>query len=148
MPESARVEQEKRMINFLKREHLMVISTINKEGAPESAVVGYTETPNLEIIFCTFNTTRKYANLKKNPHVSLVIGWDVDEKITIQYEGVAEEVIDTNELDKHKKLHIAKRPKREKHVYDSRERCFKVKPKWIRYSHLSKDPEEIFELRF
>ena len=137
----------KKILDFLKRNHLMVISTINLEGEPQSAVVGFTELHSLEIIFGTHNTTRKYGNLQKNKHVSLVIGWDFEEKITVQYEGIAKEIIG-DEMKKYQKLHIEKRPKREKHVNDSKERVFKIEPKWIRYSDLSKDPLEIFEIDF
>ncbi len=62
------------------------MSTINKEEKSESAVVAIAETEDLELIFGTFFTTRKYANLKLNPHVSVVIGWDDGEKITSELE--------------------------------------------------------------
>jgi len=139
------MNNKEKILHFMKKEELMVISTLNKEGKPQSAVVAYTETRDLEIIFGTFNNTRKYANLKNNASVSLVIGWNIDEKITIQLEGDAQELFG-QELEKCRKLHIAKNPKREKWCYEVQERFFKIKPVWIRYSDLSKEPEEIFEI--
>ncbi len=143
----ARKDQEQKILDFLKRHHLMVISTINSKGEPQSAVVGFTERPNLEIIFGTYNATRKYKNLQENSKISLVIGWDSEEKITIQYEGIAKEA-KQDDSKEYQQLHIEKRPKRGKHVHDPRERVFRTKPTWIRYSDLSKDPEEIIEITF
>lgn len=141
------MDKKKKTLEFLKKKQLMVISTINSEGNSQSAVVGFTETSDLEIIFGTSNETRKYSNLQKNKNISLVIGWDLEEKITVQYEGVAREM-NGAEFEKCKKLHILKNPKREKHSNNFRERFFKITPKWIRYSDLSKNPEEIFEIEF
>ena len=137
------MDKKQIILNFLKKEQLMVLSTINKKGKPQSALVGFSETPNLEIIFGTLNTTRKYENLMNNKEVSLVIGWNLPESITIQYEGVAEEITDSS-LEEYKISHINKSPKREKSVRDARERIFKIMPKWIRYSDLSN--KEIFEI--
>src|SRR3989344_4548100 len=124
------MSKENRILSFLKKQQLMVISTINNEGKPESAVVSYSEYPSLEIVFGTFNDTRKYKNLKKNQNVSLVIGWGEKEKITLQYEGVAEEIKDKKELILCKKNHISKNPGSESFVNHPKERIFKIKPKW------------------
>lgn len=140
-------DKKKKILDYMKKVELMVISTINKEGKPESALVGFSETRDLEIIFGTPNKTRKYTNLKSHKNVSLVIGWELDEKITIQYEGSAQEVTG-KEAEKCRKLHIAKNPKREKWVHEEGEAMFKIKPKWIRYSDLSKYPREMFEVNF
>lgn len=135
------------ILEFIKKKQLMVISTINREGNSQSAVVGFSETPELEIIFGTSCETRKYSNLQTNKNVSLVIGWDLEEKITVQYEGVVKEAVG-EEIKICKSLHINKNPKREKHSNHPKERFFKIKPRWIRYSNLSKSPEEIFEIDF
>lgn len=140
------MDKNQKILNFLKRKELMVISTINENGSPESAVVGFSETPEFEIIFGTFNDTRKYRNLKVNKKVSVVFGWELEEKITVQYEGEAEE-LSGSEMERCRSLHIAKNPKREKHAFHEKERIFKIKPKWIRYSKLEGE-EEIFEVDF
>ena len=128
----------------MKEEKLMVISTLNGNGLPESALVGFSQTDKLEIIFGTFNEIRKYSNLMVNKNVSLVIGLDLGKKMTIQYEGVAQEV-NGKKLEQCKKIHISKLDN-EEYVNSPRERIFKINPKWIRYSNSSKDPEEIFEI--
>jgi hypothetical protein len=44
-------------------------------------------TPELEIIFDTVASSRKYANLLANPAASFVIGWSGE--VTVQFEGGA-----------------------------------------------------------
>jgi hypothetical protein len=41
-----------------------VVSSISSTGAPQSALVGIAVTDQLEIIFDTLRSTRKYENLK------------------------------------------------------------------------------------
>jgi len=73
---------------FIAQQKLGVVSTINSENKPESAVVGIAVSENLEIIFDTVKASRKYRNIIRDPHVAFVIGWD--NEITVQYEGIAE----------------------------------------------------------
>lgn len=61
---------------FIKQNSLGVVSTINMANQPESALIGIAVSINLEIIFDTVKTSRKYNNLVNTPNVSLVIGWD------------------------------------------------------------------------
>ena len=75
------------LYTFIAAKPYAVLSTIAANGTPQSALIGIAVTPNLEIIFDTLTTTRKYANLLARPTCSLVIGWD-DEQ-TLQYEGTA-----------------------------------------------------------
>ena len=83
------MDQKKIILDFIKKQNLAVLATVG-EIAPESSVLEFGENDNLEIILDMYNSSRKYKNMKKNPNVSLVIGWDED--ITIQYEGVAKEL--------------------------------------------------------
>ncbi len=76
------------ILTFIKRHRLAVISTVTTDGKSESAAIEFGENDNFELIFDAFENSRKIQNLRKNPHVSLVIGWG--DNITVQYEGVAE----------------------------------------------------------
>ena len=58
-------------------------------GAPQAAVVGFAVSDTLEFVFDTLGATRKMANLRRDPRVALVVGWD-DER-TAQIEGIADE---------------------------------------------------------
>ena len=139
------MDKKKQILEFIRQNRLAVVSTIDsKESRPEAALVAYSETENLELIFATFSDSRKYENLQKNQKVALVIGgWDED--ITVQYEGVAAELEDAD-LEECRKIHLTKNPESEEYAYDEKQRYFKITPTWIRYSDLTKDPPEIFEI--
>jgi general stress protein 26 len=62
--------------DFIKQHDLAVISTLTKDNKPESALIGIAVSENLELIFDTIKTSRKYQNLINNPQVALVISWD------------------------------------------------------------------------
>jgi len=138
-------DKERRILNFVKKHKLAVLATINNEGKPESSVIEFSEKNNLELIFDTFSSFRKYKNIKSNPEVAIVIGWD--ENITIQYEGTATELKD-KELQESINLHINKLQDAKKFVGMEGIKFFKITPKWIRYTDISNEPWEIFEIKF
>ena len=78
------------LYEFIKKQWLAVLTTVNEKLQPEAALIGIAVTPELEIVFDTSNTSRKYQNIIQNPAVALVIGWD--NEITLQYEGIATEL--------------------------------------------------------
>ena len=139
--------QKNKILNFLKTNNLMVLSTISKNNTSQSALVAFAETEHLELIFGTFSTTRKYTNLKHNTRVSIVIGTDETTNLTLQYEGIASEVTG-NEFEQCKNIQLKKNPTSKKYASHKDQRYFKITPCWIRYSDLSKNPEEILELQF
>ncbi len=131
--------------NFLKDHQIGVISTVTENGNPEAAVIGFAETDNLELIFETFSTYRKYKNIKSNNKIAFVIGWD--ENITVQYEGEAHE-LKVEEKEKYKEIYFTKRPIAKKWENKLEIRYFKVIPRWIRYSNLNAKPWEVLEVNF
>lgn len=138
---------KRKMLDFLTMHELCVISTIHADReAPESAVVGFGQTEELEIIISTSNTSRKYANIQKNPHVSLVIGWD-GRVGTIQYEGVAKEVAQ-DDVEKYSQFLIEKNIDNSKFVKQSDIRYFIIKPSWIRFIDNAGDPPGKHEIDF
>ena len=92
------------VFQFMNSERLAVLATVGEEAKPEAALMGFAVTPELEIIFDTVKSSRKYPNLKKNPRVAWVIGCTTE--ITVQYEGIAEE-LEGEELAKYKKIYFA-----------------------------------------
>jgi len=64
---------------------LAVLATTSGDHQPEAAVVGIAITRELEIVFDTVRSSRKYHNLIAQPKVALVIGWK--NETTIQFEG-------------------------------------------------------------
>jgi uncharacterized pyridoxamine 5'-phosphate oxidase family protein len=133
------------ILNFLRKHHIGVISTISSDGSPEAAVIEVAFTDSFEIIFDTFNTYRKYANLKNNPKAAFVIGWD--ENITVQYEGEATELTGDG-LEKYKKQYLGHNPDAQKWLAFKELVYFKVTPKWLRYRDGNQDPIEPVEISF
>jgi pyridoxine/pyridoxamine 5'-phosphate oxidase len=119
------------LLLFLKEHRLGVQSTVSPAGDPQAAVVGIAVTPELEIVFDTLDTTRKCRNLRANPKIALVIGWD--QEITVQLEGIADEPAGA-ERDRILEAYFAVYP-------DGRDRLawpgithFRIRPTWARYS--------------
>lgn len=75
------------LLAFLRRHRIAVEASVAKDGGPQAAVVGIAVSDELEIIFDTLESTRKYANLRAEPRIALVVGWD--EEATAQIDGVA-----------------------------------------------------------
>ncbi len=128
---------------ILRQHRLAVLATLADGPRPEAALVGFAATPDLEIVFDTVRTSRKYSNLIANPRVALVIGWK--NETTIQYEGIASELGAAEGADL-KEAYYAVYP-------DGRQRAaewpnithFVVRPSWIRYSNFN-DPAVIEEM--
>jgi len=138
------MDKKKIILDFIKKQNLAVLATVG-EIAPESSVLEFGENDNLEIILDMFTSSRKYKNMKLNPNVSLVIGWDED--ITIQYEGIAEE-LNSEEKRMYQEIYWKKNPKAKRWADREGITYFKVVPKWIRYSDLNIHPWKIFEVNF
>jgi len=119
------------LLAFLKRHRYAVQATTSAEGAPQAAVIGIAVTEGLELVFDTLGTTRKAQNLRRDPRVALVVGWD--EEQTAQLEGVADEPRG-EELDRLKAIYFQT-------FADGIERqqwpaitYFRVRLSWARYS--------------
>ncbi len=135
-----------KIYEFIKSHNLAVISTVTHDFLPQSAVIGFSQKENLELVIGTSSKSRKYQNLLKNPRVALVIGWDKGK--TVQYEGEAVEIKGAIERKEAMNNHLSKIPSAAKILNDSEAAIFKIVPKWIRYTDLSSDPWDITELRF
>jgi general stress protein 26 len=135
--------------DFLRIQSMATISTIDKNGLkPESALIAFAETSNLEIIFETFYATRKYENLQYNKNVALVVGWDMVVHRTLQYEGIAEP-IPPQDVARYRSIFLRKKtPCTEQFLLDPRVRLFKIRPLWISYSDYTSPKPHIIELTF
>lgn len=134
------------ILAFFKTQEHTVISTCSLRNEPEAALIGFGETEQLEIVFGTSNLSRKYQNLKENPKVAFVVGWD-DDFITIQYEGIATEIFG-EEMEKLVALYHHKVPSAAVYHTKHDQTYFKVTPTWIRYSDYSGDKDQIVEFSF
>src|SRR3984885_12207462 len=75
--------------SFMARFRYGVVSSTSIAGTPQSALVGIATTPELEIVFDTVKSSRKYPNLIERPSCSFVVGWEGEQ--TVQFEGLATE---------------------------------------------------------
>jgi pyridoxine/pyridoxamine 5'-phosphate oxidase len=130
---------------FMAKFRYGVVSSVSSNGTPQSALVGIAVTTDLEIVFDTLRSTRKYANLKQQPACSFVVGWGGEQ--TVQYEGMATEP-EGAELTRVREAYFAVWP-------DGRDRLawaglmhFVVQPRWLRYSDFDQSPPLIVEMRF
>ncbi|HSS37180.1 MAG TPA: pyridoxamine 5'-phosphate oxidase family protein [Polyangia bacterium] len=130
------------LVRLLREYRLAVVSTVGLDGAPQSAVVGCAISDDLEIVFDTLDSTRKARNLRRDPRLSIVIGWD--REATAQIEGLAD-FPDGRELQRIRDVYFQAYP-------DGRERLawpgithVRVRPRWFRYSDFAQQPAFIFE---
>jgi hypothetical protein len=120
-----------------------VVSSISSTGTPQSALVGIAVTDQLEIVFDTLRSTRKYGNLKARPACSVVLGFPGEK--TLQLEGKAMEP-DGAERARYQEAYFSNWP-------DGRDRLdwiglthLVVRPTWIRFSDFDQRPPLIEEI--
>jgi pyridoxine/pyridoxamine 5'-phosphate oxidase len=132
---------------FMAKHKLGVLGTICQAGTPQAALVGIAITPEIEIIFDTVKSSRKYPNLIARPACSFVIGgWGSGEQ-TVQYEGEAEE-LKSPELQRYQATYFNVYPDGPARMNWPGIVYFVVRPTWIRYSDFDQNPPLIREFTF
>jgi hypothetical protein len=107
--------------------------------------VGIAVTPELEIIFDTVKSSRKFQNLMSNSGCSFVVGWAGE--VTVQYEGQAGQPNGVA-LARYQQAYFARWPECRSHLSWPGITYFVVRPRWIRYSDFDQNPPLIEELTF
>lgn len=138
-------DQQKQVLDFLRARKHGVLSTASPGGKPESAAIEFGTTDQLELIFDTYTTYRKYTNLMQNSRISFVV---FEKDATVQYDGIAAELADAEEAEKLKELFFKQVPEAKKFDAMLDTRFFKVSPTWIRYRDYRISKEPLFELTF
>ena len=133
------------VFGFMNRESLAVLATAADTGQPEAALMGFAVNRELEIIFDTVKTSRKYPNLKRNPRVAWVIGCTTE--VTVQYEGLAQE-LEGEELAKYQQTYFAKFADGPARLTWLGITYFVVRPKWLRYCDYNPRARRIEEKEF
>lgn len=133
------------ILEFMSQKTYMIISTINRSGEPESAVVGFGQTKNFELIFGTVINSRKAQNILSNGSVSAVVGSDM--LGTVQYQGNAR-MLSGGDLDTYTEFYFRKTPEARRHKDNPDERYFIISPKWLRYTDTQVHPWHITEFQF
>ncbi len=113
MPDLTMMRRLKSLILRLLDEHrVMTLATNRPDGWPQATMVGYVNDGFLLYCFVARNT-QKYANIKRDPRISLAIGSDAQNPLDIKglsLAGHAAEVTDRSEYDDVAKLRLKKYP--------------------------------------
>ena len=134
---------KREVLDVMSRHWYCVLSTVDEQGKPESAIVGFSQNKELKLIVGTSSVSRKYANLRRNPHVAVVIG---DERAEVQYEGAARQ-LDKAELDRLLEEHFEKLPGTAKYLEDPDQVWLLIAPAWLRLT-VHEAPDRVEEMRF
>ena len=127
---------------YAKQHRLAVLASTAADGSPQAAVVGVAVTGDLELIFDTLNTSRKYANLKRDPRAAFVLGEGAQ---TLQVQGIAEEL--TGEaLARCKPVYFAVWPDGPARENWRGITYFRVRLTWLRISDYGVEPPRIEEM--
>lgn len=130
--------------SFMSRARYGVVSSLAVDGTPQSALVGIAVTPELEIVFDTVKTSRKYGNLIARPSCSVVLWWGGEQ--TVQIDGLAFEPHGA-QLQHYREAYFIPWP-------DGRDRLnwagivhLVVRPRWIRATDYDQQPPLIEEIQ-
>ena len=130
---------------FIAKQKLGVLGSIATDGSPQSALVGIGVSSELEIIFDTVKSSRKFQNLVANPRCSFAIGWGAE--TTVQYEGLAHQP-EGQELERYRQIYFTAWPDGPSRLSWPGITHFVVRPTWVRYSDFDQNPPLIREFTF
>lgn len=91
-------DREQRIYDFLTTHPIAVLSSVDPSGEPHGTVIYYTLNQDFQLFFITRTGTKKYDNLIRNNHAMLTI-FDPRTQTTVQVTGIAEEIIDSYEVN-------------------------------------------------
>ena len=140
-------------LKFLKNNKTAVLATASRQGQPGAATVFYAIDDDFTFNFITDNRSRKWNNIKENPHVAIVVGTGPD-VMTIQCGGHVEIIDNVRDMEKaqeiirrviaNSKLHGAPPALPVLMNPDVQLGVFKVKPEWMALLNLeiNKDGED------
>ena len=135
------------LLGYMRSHKLAVVSTLGAGGRPQSALVGVGIAEDFGIVFDTVSTSRKHANLLRDPRVAVTFSGPAEQ--TLQYEGTAMPVSKSDPRDaQHREDYYRAWP-------DGRDRAvnwptlvyWRIEPHWLRFSDYDRGPM-LFERRF
>ncbi|HEY4088885.1 MAG TPA: pyridoxamine 5'-phosphate oxidase family protein [Bryobacteraceae bacterium] len=130
---------------YIAKCRLGVLGTVGPDARPQSSLVGIAVTGELEILFDTVKSSRKYGNLIARPSCSFSMGGEGEQ--TVQYEGEAAELAG-GELERLQPVYFERWPECRAHQTWPGIVYFVVRPRWIRYSDYDQQPPLIQEFAF
>jgi pyridoxine/pyridoxamine 5'-phosphate oxidase len=141
------------LVQFMRANPLATVATISADGSPEAAVVGVAVSDQLELVFDTLDTSRKFQNLQLEPRIAVVFGaagayqaGKHDER-SLQYQGLAD-VPSGEELKRVQEgIYFKQFPDGRSRMTWPQIAYVRVRPTWIRYSDYNVSPARIVEVR-
>ena len=130
---------------FIARQRYAVVATGHADGSTQSALVGIAVSPELEIYFDTTGDTRKARNLRRDPRIALVVGWDNEQ--SMQLEGIADEPTG-DALAALKAIYYAAWPDGPGREAWPGITWFRIRPKWLRFSDFNRTADAVREITF
>jgi hypothetical protein len=136
------------ILDFMRSHSLAVQASVSPGGTPQAAVVGFIVTDDFEIVFDTFDTTRKVINLRRNASCAFVIGGmsNGDER-TVQIEGIVDEPTGTD-LERVKRIYFARFPDGRQREHSPGVTYLRLRPLWLRFSDFNQSLPAITEITF
>ncbi|HEX6767303.1 MAG TPA: pyridoxamine 5'-phosphate oxidase family protein [Polyangiaceae bacterium] len=122
---------QRELIRFVREQPWAVEASVSASGSPQAAVIGVVASEAGELFFDTLESSRKCRNLRHDPRIAFVIGWD--DARTVQLEGIADEPTGSD-LERLKALYFARFPDGVERARTSNVVYFRVRPTWARYS--------------
>ena len=132
------------ILRFLQAQRWGVIATATLDGRPEAALVDIAVTAQGEIVFETTSATRKFGNLRDNPRVAFVVGWENEQ--TLQIDGNVDAPMGS-ELARLRDFYLSTFPQKLSHPNWPGNHYFRVRPHWMRFSDYHM-PRSVVEFRF
>lgn len=90
-------DKNKRIFEFLNSHSIGVVSTVDPNNEPHSAVVYYAVDQDFNITFTTKQNTKKTSNLNHKNHAMFIV-YDAKTQTTVQITSTAEDLTGTPEL--------------------------------------------------
>jgi hypothetical protein len=130
------------VIAFLRANKLAVEASLHADGRPQAAVVGIAVTDELELVFDTLTSSRKYDNLRRDPRCAIVVWADAT---TVQIEGSVDEPTGA-ERDRLQACYLAAFPDGHERATKPAITYLRIRPSWIRVSDFAVEPPRIVDV--
>lgn len=132
---------------WMRRQVLSTLSTLDHTGAPNSATVAFSVTDSGEYLIGTSESSRKSQNIDTDARVAMTVT-DPDERMTVQLEAIAEKLSEDEFTEQYAEEHYRQRPESLPFRDEPGQCHILVKPTHIRFSDVHVYPWVItdFEL--
>ncbi|OHA20145.1 MAG: hypothetical protein A2836_00935 [Candidatus Taylorbacteria bacterium RIFCSPHIGHO2_01_FULL_45_63] len=137
-----------KILAFLEKERVCVLSGIIPKGGSHSSTVHYSHGVNpLRFFFQTWDESMKVEALQKgtDKRASVVVGFSEQDNLTLQMRGALRVVSSPEELEAVYKIHFKKHPFAEKYKNEHTV-VIEFTPTWWRYTDFNTTPETIIDM--